>query len=89
MTLEYEQEISVTLTQDEACSLRVALGEYLRHITRDLQSAPSYTPGEEMNPDSCMGNARKLLHNLQRVHCGDQSQLVAKQVAFKMVKVHA
>jgi hypothetical protein len=85
MTQQYEQEISITLTQAEACSLRVALGEYLRYITRDLQSSPSYTEGEEMNPNSCMGNARKLLHNLDRVACGDRSPSVAKHVSFKMV----
>jgi len=86
MGQQYEQEVSVTLTHAEACSLRVALGEYLRYITRDLKSSPSYTEGEEMNPNSCMGNARKLLHNLERVACGDQSPIVAKQVSYKMVR---
>jgi hypothetical protein len=87
MSHQYEQEVIITLTQAEACSLRVQLGEYLRHITRELQSSPTYTPGEEMNPNSCMGNAHKLLHNLVRVSLGDKSDNVTKQVTYKMVKV--
>lgn len=82
---DYEQQLTITLTADEATSLSVALSEYLRYTEQALKTNPTHR-GEAPHPDSCMGRASRLLHNLERVACGDKSSDVAKQVTYTMVR---
>jgi len=86
---DYEQEVTITLSQADATSISVALQEYVRYITRDLKSSPTYSEGEEMNPNSCVGRARALSDDLRQIALGHKKpanglavyRMVAKRVA--------
>ena len=76
----YEQKLTITIMRDKAISLSVALSEYLRYSKQhgvDVDNA---------HPNSCVGNVKEILHNLDRVSLGDRSAEVSKMIEWEMVR---
>jgi hypothetical protein len=77
----YEQQVTIVLTESEARCLRVGLKVLLQDHYTKLGCVIA-----EAHADSLIGNNAKLLDEMEQVMLGSKSQTL-KQVSYKMVPV--